>query len=318
MNPWKLSLAFGMVGASAVSHATFEMLFAPSDSGRIFRLDPESNVPLGSYAASPSPIKSVAYDSILDRTTILDSTGRVRSQNPHTGSTLLSGAYLGGTALIWNESTQKYLYGLATGVRALRSTDLFQLHSDFTLPAGVNYVSGVSFGNTSYLVGINTSSQTVIQPVNMQTYAYGATATISTVAANAISNLMVIGSNVFWMANQAGTLVMRRSSISSTTIGSSLALTTTFTDYNSVTGTAPGLALGHNTFYVAGRSSSAVTTTRVRQYDLNIVPSLIQTYERTGLDPVENGHYAIINAPEPLTMVALGAGLIGLLRRRRK
>ena len=303
------------------ARASFDLMYvADAGTKAIHRVDPVNNVYLGRFGQGflNNPI-SVALGSGSDVHVLdISSTGTANVKK-FDGST---GEFLSVIELFFFPSANAKLRvsgnsllatgGSAWGVSYLFSFDILSGNANNGLGYLQGSVAGIATGlavssTTTYWSGFRTApnSHSLYQKANSSAFNNNVFAASATIA-NSFSNsyMAVSGSRVVHV-NSGGNLNRYTSSLT-------LPLSTTLTGYSTIN----GMAAGHdNLVHIAGMNAGGSFV--LGKYFSNINEAIAPTaISGTGItDPRD---IAVFLAPEPGSMIAIGAGLIGLLSRKKR
>lgn len=307
-----------LTAVAGVSLASFDVTLLPGADGRIYRYDPENNVSLGSFNAGGT-VRAIELVPGTSQAGVL----RIGDQalyNIWTGQRIAQGAgSIGVTDLQWQPSANRfdaYWFGTGTtyidqfsypnmayGLGPVVSNDFLQ--TMFRI-GGSRYI-GVQSGSGTLLIR---SFDTVSGANTPYTFSWG--------TAPRISNLVTGGSNeaLFASVLSPGQLVF------SSIVGAGGNLIG-FGNLGSIA--APGLDLtqpfylnpSHSGYYLYGRNAA---TGNWLVFDVGRTSQAgFATFGSNATNiPYSAGRPSTFLAPEPGTMLALGAGVAALLRKRRK
>ncbi|MCE9560021.1 MAG: PEP-CTERM sorting domain-containing protein [Armatimonadetes bacterium] len=307
------------VSLTGFASASYEMLFVPTTTGRVQRIDPEAGVNMGTYAAGLGAIGRVTYSPGVLKTWTVDSGTFVRGQDAWTGSLVNGGMAFSGVGAVVDDTAREkimliggssvFVLDAVTGVTTATNTS--------ALPTGVTWRNGFVTGGTAFVFGLNASNQVVAQSFNTTTLVANSTTTFSTTGVTGFGSVALSGTLVYWVQNVGGVLSMMRSSLSGTVLGASSTAAVSITGFSAALNAAPSVLRAHSSLYVVGQASSAATTLKVLQTDINFNPQIYQSYEMTGISPNGLGTVAIAVAPEPGSLAVLALGLVALVRRQK-
>jgi hypothetical protein len=297
-----LAAPLALVG---IASASFELVLV-ADNGtntnatrKIHRFDANSSVYLGSFGSFGSNILDTHLNQATNRLYVVESTA-MSEWDYNTGEFIASYVNAGGIALRAVRPDRQRLaffdglpdFGLVGFPNAINGT--------FTgLVAGAQYRSGIWTTNTE-IVAFDGANR-VFRRVAVNAAGTAATAT-------AASSPYLTGS-FGQMARNAGTneLIMA----AGTDIKVIDSVTLTGFSYATPLGTTTAVASGHEGYMMASTNAGGALVTRYDRFNnfrgqfgngILTSPISMQT----------------VLAPEPGTMIALGGGVLALLRRRRK
>lgn len=309
----KLTFSIGTVLAVAMAHASFELMVIPGNDGRIYRLDPQNQILLGSFVALPNMTGVVS-----------------NGQGVGYG---IGGTYVSGYNLFTGEPTTGLAPDTAlwpttyTSVGHLLSSASTYLHgirvstmssTGYGIPSGITLMSVFQTPTGIRGIGRNTTTGDMISYEGANTNGLGGSPT-------------TIAPSAFWGGNGIGQAATDIASDSSAfcynTPAGGLALyrrvgASAF--FQSVDGTLfdlqtrPAVAYGHDTLYIVGKSSTAGRT-RIARYRTGGSNFVAAGDFEVIVDAPTTSKYSVgmINAPEPASMIALSVGVAAILRRRR-
>lgn len=325
----KFVLSTALLSASLSVFASFELMLLPGADGRTYRYDPVNNISLGSYRTGSSNITNIAASTagLAYGTTSSGSGYYVNEYSTGNALPLLSGP---------NQPLSTDLLGntlyILDSFGALRRRDLLTSTTVTTaLGAGVTWRTGTVLGGRYYAAGVNGTNNIVLQNVNLTTNAVSSVITTSLVASGVTGlGKMAAFRNNNWAAAQ-GMFVYLTSGGGFNTFrfdinaDGSVPTGTPTTGSLLNFGTAnfiPATMASHDGFKVVGQDSTVLTNYRINHYAFSsgILAGQSDTFAATGGTRTGYALFqpALIVAPEPGTMIALGLGLAGIMRRRSR
>lgn len=312
-----LGLFAGMAGAAA---ASFDLVMVMDQgTNSIHRFDGSTGAYLGDFARGflTGP-RSFSIDRSLNRAYVADNSGIVRMFNYNTGvhegdlnstmgfaqslfakpgGNLISGFVFGQISEL-SATTGSYLgfhnvNGIASGASLgttihTTSGNLVVWTANFSGSESAIQVTGPAIGSTQHLTSAISSNM-------------GGYTTTTQIAMSGDLGMVVsaTGQSIQFSLNTAGTAVASYSQYSLT---------------SSLTG-PKGVAFGHGrTMYMAGQNASNIAQGRISR-GIWGTSSFTGTFGEGIL--INPGQMAVIAAPEPGSLIALGLGAVALLRRRR-
>ncbi len=288
------------VVVAASSHASFELaLLTTAGSNAITRVDPENRVVLGSFGANRliNP-RAIAARSAGSEAYILNSFGaggsRITVMNYFTGATIREFSVNAGPSVFDLELRSNGEVFVTNGSSILRYSATGALIQ--TISGSETYTS-VSYSEFYDEVYGHSATNTRLFSGNTGT-SFGFTPGSNMSGANASQ-----GSGVTMGGDGQN---LRRFNHSSFTY-----ISTTFTGMNSIN----AVGYGHgNTAYAAGFGTGGGSTITTFDTNLNRLsePWNLAAGGGNGITGI-----AVVTAPEPGTMLALGAGIAAILRRKR-
>ncbi|MBN8691180.1 MAG: PEP-CTERM sorting domain-containing protein [Armatimonadetes bacterium] len=305
-------------GMGTLAHASFDMMFvADGVTKSIHRIDPINGVSLGRFGAGflSNPV-SVSLGP-NNEVWVLDQPGsnsRVRKFNGNTGD------YLGGFSLYYSTGSDSKLRVVGNNVfvtsgNGFGSGYLFNYQLNGNLN-GASYLSLTEAGNQTQGVAVigSTVYCSSIQSA-FSRHLFYQTPVSSSWNGGFIgySNTVTSSANPGYLTAANGLLVHTAGVTQGFVFNSSLAFIQSFgiSGFTSI----KGLAGGHEDLvHVAGMTSNGFGVAKYYSGTNDFIsPTVIGG---TGItDPRD---IAVLIAPEPGTMIALGAGLAALLRKRRR
>ena len=314
-----------MLASSAF--ASFDMLVIPNASGdRYDRYDPVNRVFLGSMfmngankvsANSSSPNGFYSYAG--GQTLMNNYTGE-RISNPSFSSAHLQLGLSGG--LNSQTSTGVINFG------SLNSANILTFSASFAAPVG-NFIAGSTAVNSTQWLVTTTSA------TGLNAYLVNSTGTIAASALNLVPIAGLTSTGVGQSATftrgttRYAAIPYRDNSgdhrLLAVAIGSS---SVTFSSNQSLSGFSTGNAsttlcavAGHTGFFLVGADTPGTGATRITEFDSAPAFGVMNSYTTTSISAQStNNQWRMSNivAPEPGSMVALGLGMVAMLKRRRK
>jgi len=308
---------------SSLAHASFEMLLMGDNTGNNFkvtRYDPVTRMSLGSFGLGiiNHAVRDVAVDQSTNRAFVLSAGGRVNVFNYNTGEWLGAGTNNSGlyTAIAYNSGSNTLTFGEGTGSGANGGIQVMDADSLTATGLGFpsTFVSTAPLqrpGTTNYFMhtlasfgGFNPSTRVWDENGNLLDTQFGPNAWDG---ANGVRDSVFSGNFMYGLVtNVTGTVdTLVSSSVTNTTMGLPSAVASF---------AAPGfanrsMALGHNGLLWVKTGNELRSYHPINGFGAaNILPVSIS--DSTGM--------AIVVAPEPTSMFALGLGALTLLRRRRR
>lgn len=289
--------------------ASFDLMFIPSSDGQIYRYDPENNIRLGSFGLSAA-IYDMAIDPTTNKLAVIRANGSM-SYDSSTGALLGVGPAggFGNARLTWNSGLNRFDSFTGTSIDGLQVSP----H---------NYTSGssISVNSWNYMrvgSGALTLSRTATPTFNW--FASGVGTPTSTVSSGytqvtyASPFLRTVEGLNLVLTQTAGIAMVSRV----VNAGPSASLSLMFFNSSDFDlSQTVHMVNSHTGVYLMGKNA---TTSDWRIQTMGIYgtdPVLINSRVISGL-AYTNARPAIIIAPEPGTMVALGLGLATTLRRRK-
>lgn len=319
----RFALVLGVLAVGATqAFASFDLSLVPQNStGRVNRHDPINSVGLGSFSAPGAT--NVTLDQAGGRVFVSSpASPSLRSYNYSTGEFLVThpmGLVPG--QFSYNSAQNSIFMVSASGGLIQRVNLATGTVNNISGVGGVTWRSVMTAGNVATFMGTNGASQIVMQSFDAGTLMSNDFLNTSATALPGTrigkGHLTTRGTGLYF----AFAFI---NSLSGTSFVSGGATDTGFVTSvstlelagfgNTVT---PSAMAGHNGFYFLGQDSASATTMRVNGYAFN--RDLVSASTATGYTFADSNFGAAnIVAPEPATMVALGAGVVALMRRRRK
>lgn len=335
-------LVVSLLAGACISTASFEMMLFPDKQGKVHRIDPVSGSYLGSFNTIPNAGGAFyhPWDGNMSSVSGLGNTLVVH--NPNTG--LTSGGLFSTSFgnIMTLATSSKTIYSANLGSTSLfRSTQnvggMWQALGAGLIPSGMVSARSMSVGNLNgvphiFFQGRTASNQRIVSaaPVNgSDNYSSAAISVVEANSANWLfgteggsSALLSKGANTaFAVCHQLGgspfsnVLSLHRFSTSG------LSETATF-GLSQFAGQTASVVAGHDAFYVVGYGISG----NLRVQTVYVDPSSVFTsvlgpaneFSQVPIDGTQSGYFpSMVVAPEPGTLIALGAGIGALVRRRR-
>ncbi len=299
------ALLFGLLGFAASSMASFDMMMIHDSTGnRVHRYDPINGSYFGSVELPLVPNAMVA--SFAQKRLFVVGGSGVSSIDYSTGE-VKNGQSVGGVgiAVVGNE------LWVATGtntIRRFRADDSLTTLSSLTLPAGAQITDLA--GRAGGFVLVHDEVNNVLYQTNtsgsiLSSIAFG--------AGPATDNLVALEyftSNEWVFSHDAGTGIVRYNGIAQQPSSAFVSISGGYAP--SSMGTTAGIVAGHSGGYFYGTNpGGAKVIQRFSGFGADggsVLTPHIGTY---------SGIAAIVLAPEPTTMIALGIGCAVALRRRK-
>lgn len=287
--------------------ASFDLMFIPSSDGQIHRYDPENNVRLGSFGLGGT-ITDMAIEPTTNKLAVIRNNGSM-TYNSSTGALLGVGGADPAARLTWNSSLNRF--------------DAFaQIYLDGLQVSPHNYTFGPSIAVSAwnYLrVGSGALTMSRTAAPNFNWFASGL-GTPTTVTSTLFSGLnyaspflkTVGGLDLVVMQSPFNATITQIIAAGPTPTASAMITFTNGFDFSQPL----HMVNSHTGIYVLGKNS---TSTDWRIHNVGIYgENVLEINSRviSGL-AYHNARPAIIIAPEPGTMVALGLGIAAMLRRRK-
>ena len=325
----KFVLCAALVIAAVPVLASFELMLLPGADGRIYRYDPVNNISLGSYRSGSTAITNIAASTagLSYGSVSLGSAYYVHEYSTGNASQLLSGP----NQPLTTDISGSTLYALTT-IGSLVRFDLTTGGTTTTTPlgSGVVWRTGTVLGGRYYAAGVNGSGNIVLQNINLTTNVVSTaiTTTLPAAGSNRLGKMAAFrntsyasGEGMFVYQTSGGGFNTLRFNINTDGSFGSSVFQSTLTNF----GTAnfiPATMASHDGFKVVGQDSAVLTNYRINHYSFTtgILTPQTDTFAATGgtRTGYELFQPALIVAPEPGTMIALGLGLAGIMRRRTR
>jgi hypothetical protein len=310
-----------LVGLTSAAHASFEMMLAGDEFGRVHRYDPQNGVYLGNFGNFQiGSVSSVVADSTSNTAYIYDGS-TVHRMNYNTG------AYLGGfnrtgttsfdlmsdgNLLVCTGNAYQILDPNSGAVIQSVSTGLAAAYKAIELSDGSINVLGYNFGTTDYQFFMLRYSSPTASPTfeSLGLISYSFPNSIPTGYGEYLGNSTVswsLQSDNFAPANlrrydSSGTSTLVNASLSGQFMANSSGMTHTGALVTFGSRGSTGNYSNHLNYMVPGNNGVWQTSSNPAFYSSGQIRSV-----------------AVVLAPEPGTMVALaGSSLAIILRRRRK
>lgn len=305
----KIALLAVVACMAASSLASYELALVADYAGKkIDRYDPESGTYLGSFGngllAGPT---DVAIDQANGVAYVADQvTRRVYSFNYHTGRYLSSFAASGALYYVTRLSNGELLHsgvGSANTYRTTTSGTLLQ-----TINTSGIYVEGhaqAQDGTLWFLGSLNGFPTLYSGAVGSSTV----TSAVSSFSGNLDAHLTVHGNQAVFQSYTNNLVHFFSANVNGTTA-------TNLVDYrqtgNNLSGR--GTAFGHNGLAYMLASDNTALNHRLYKW----IPGATNPQYLTLTNTASAEGMAVVVAPEPASMIALGAGALALIRRRRR
>ncbi len=316
--------ALALVAVPAFSIASFDMMLIGTNSSsnyRVSRYDPVNRISLGSFGQGI--IASVVDDVAVDQTTstayVLSGQSNVYRFNYNTGEFLgVVGGLSGGNTMNFDPVSRRFTIASATGSGGSVYNEDFSLYLGGITPAGA-FIGGAPVYNAATNKWYS-MAYTNANPFNLvsQTWNSDFTGGINSAASSLTYNAgYELGEKSIVLGNKLYTLTYQRTAgtylYSSTIDNSGNAGAPTL--FGNTNGSSGGY-LNHS--IVAGHNGLAWTLCGNVLRGFHPVTGFGTPVTLSGLGTAnELRGAAIVLAPEPGTMIALGVGLATLARRRR-
>lgn len=311
-----------LLATTAFAHASFEMLLIGDNSGGTFkvtRYDPVSRLSLGSFGLGilNHRVRDVAVDQTRNKAFVLSDGGRVNAFNYNTGE-WLGAASMGSSnylAIAYNAGSDTLTFGEGFGSGANGGIQV--MNSNLT-PTGVSFPSTFIStapiqrpGSTNYFMHTLASNS----PFNPATRVWDATGNLldnqvgpdAWNGTNGVRDSAFVGNAMYGLivdaAGTSNTLVS--SSVTATTLGLP-SVVSSFTSIGSG-GATRSLSVGHNGLMWVKVGNELRSYHQINGFSAPTILSGSNT-DLTGM--------AIIVAPEPGSLFALGLGAFLCVRRR--
>ncbi|MBL8048477.1 MAG: PEP-CTERM sorting domain-containing protein [Chthonomonas sp.] len=307
------------------SWASYDLLYIGEGSGtRVHRFDPVSRVHLGSFSVSHSRFVAA----------------HINSPYVMSGTTTAIGVYNGASGEHVNTTNAYGDFGTMTPTGTLLAFSSATTFREVTLPNGtVQIVSALStiseargivaVGTNKWVVGRGASGDLILNCYSnsgatlLSSAVVLANASLPANVATAGMGVSVSSSGVtqlwFTLRTSAGDVQLRRYSLSGTS--ATLSDSTTLTGFSTLNaGTTQAVLGGHgNSAFVVGADAANPNLTRIMHLSANSTSTLtIANYTTSAFTVNSSTDWTAANvvAPEPGSILALGAGLFLVLRRR--
>jgi hypothetical protein len=299
------------------------MLLMGDNTGNNFkvtRYDPVTRMSLGSFGLGiiNHAVRDVAVDQSTNRAFVLSAGGRINAFNYNTGEWLGAGTTANYTAIAYNSGSNTLTFGDGNGSGVSGGSQV--LNANSLTPTGVGFpstfISTAALqrpGTTNYFMhtlasfgGFNPSTRVWDANGNLLDSQFGPNAWDG---ANGVRDSVFNGNFMFGLiADASGT---NNTLVSSSVTNTTMSLPSVVAGFtSSPSGSATrSIVVGHNGLMWVKVGNELRSYHPVNGFGAaNILPVSIS--DSTGM--------AIVVAPEPASMFALGLGALTLLRRRRR
>ena len=309
---------------AAVSQASFDLMLLPDQSsGRIVRFDPINQIQLGSVNVQTLARSVVANNSSAPFAYSSGNTGGIKF-NYSTGERITSASFPNGALSLNHDGSRVYeTIGADTVYRYNANLGFLGNFSSLSM---VNTMAVQQYTNDRVvLIGLNSAGDLIAANHDTIAHAQVGSTVMLVSAANLLAGSTVQGMELTTF--NRGVLTYRASDNSTRLMYVAMDAfggvtgplsSTTVAGYATATTASTMVLRGHAGFFVVG-TNAAGTGTYITEYAIPF-SSATGVYTLNGVTMPTTGRWRATNivAPEPGTMVALGAGLVVLLRRRRK
>lgn len=318
MRSWLVAFTIVLGG---VAHASFDLMLLPDQAtGRILRFDPINQVQLGSLNVHSAP-KAVAAKSGSPYAYSTNNQGGVKFDYS-TGERLTAVTFPDGPISL-NHDGSRVFETIGSSLVYRYDANLGYL-GNFTAGPITNTMALQQYGSARIIaLGLNSSGDLVAANFDTTTFAQVGPTIMLVAAANYLAGSFVNGMS---FVNGSGMLAYRASDSSTKLLrvnldanmgASSTTAGATVSGYATATNSTATVLAGHTGFFVVGTNNSG-TGTYISEF-VNPSGGVSSVYTLNGvLMPAGRWRGANIVAPEPGTMIALGAGVLALFRRRKK
>lgn len=306
-----------LVVHAASALASFELVLAACQSdGKVYRFDGTTGAYLGNFGPSNASTWSVVADQPRNLA-YLSSLGRIMKYNYNTGELVGSINYFMGSDLwgaINSAGTEYYapkfggvdFINTSTGAVSTLAISNFQARSVTTIGTNLIMVFGVQSGQilaNTY----NTTTKTLVDSAQLGAGSF------------ALQSAIVGGTNTVavHVVDGDGITEVSRVGFNSGGLITGTATQPIATYYTLLGEGGWGMARAHSGVWTIGSSvSGSVTDPQLRRYVLG--SSLVEESRYDLTQKKVFTSLATVLAPEPGTMLALGAGVLAMLRRRKR
>lgn len=322
----RLFFAAAIVVSSNMAHASFELMLMYDDSiDAIRRYDPVNRVLLGSFADGYTGFNASANEMAVNKArpgtvSLMDVSGHLRTFDYSSGI-LVGSVNTGGSPLA------------NIGMRSLKFTnsgDIIRVAGTSSAPQTFSPLSGALINSWATYSGYSTLDVAALDDgrfitleqsfVSSQyryslflrnaagTYLAGLTNYLVSASADAQSSVTLLGNTVFAAGHQSGPDVY-----SSVLNGSSFGTALDLPSFSNVGTGSTSVEFGHQG---AGYIVQRDTGSAMRMYHVDGIGGFFGVqYSMPFTGSVTS--IAVVNAPEPMSLVAMGVGAAWLVRRRR-
>lgn len=323
----RLFFAAAIVASSSLARASFELMLMYDDSQDIIRrYDPVNRVLLGSFANGYTGFSSIANVMALNKSrpgtvSLMDQSGYVRTFDYSSGI-LVNGVNTAGTPLI------------NLGIRSLKFTnsgEIIRVRSGTAAPQVFSPLTGALISTWSTFSAYTTMDVapladgrfiTLEQSFSAGLYRYslflrnssggyisGLLSYVTSTDADIQNSITMLGNTVFASGNP-GSPEIFTSVLTGTTFGTAVDIPS----FSNVGTGSTSVEFGHQG---AGYLVQRDTGSTMRMYHVDGMAGFFGTqYAMPFTGSVTS--IAVVNAPEPMSLVAMGVGAAWLVRRRRR